>query len=64
MQKPTKYFDKRTMYRYENKNILETKEVQAYMKALPDESNNAEWIQADVHDTFLGDESDDSERGV
>ncbi len=64
MQKPNKYFDKRTMDRYENKSLLDTKEVASYMKNLPDESNNAEWIQADVHDTFLGDEGDDSERGA
>jgi len=51
------------MDRYVAKKDLETKEVESYLKGLPDESNNAEWIQADVHDTFLG-EDGDNDRGV
>ena len=61
--KPSKCYDKRTMDRYVAKKDLETKEVESYLKGLPDESNNAEWIQADVHDTFLG-EDGDNDRGV
>ncbi len=63
MNKPSKYFDKRTLSRYVDKNLVDRKEAEAYLKNLPDESNNAEWIQADVHDTFLGEEGDDSDRG-
>ena len=62
--KPSKCYDKRTMNRYVDKKTLDTKEVEGYLKNLPDEANNAEWIQADVHDTFLGEDGDGSDRGA
>ncbi len=58
----TRYYDRRTTDRYVEKGALKDKDVESYLKNLPDETNNAQWVQMDLHDAELGDnESDDSE---
>ena len=53
-----RYRDRRTMDRYVEKGIVKTTETEAYMKALPDETNNAVYVQMDLHDEISGEDSD------
>ena len=56
----TRYFDRRTTDRYLEKGAIKEKELESYMKNLPDETNNAQWVQMDLHDAELG-ENDSGE---
>ena len=63
-QKESKCFDKRTVDRYREKGLVTESEVQAHLKALPDDASRCEYVQMDLHDTELGDDSldDDDEK--
>ena len=55
-----KLYDRRTMDRYVEKGMLKGPEAQSYLKSLPDETNNAQWVQMDINDTEMGNENDKS----
>lgn len=48
-----KAVDKRTSDRYVEKGVLKRADVDAYLKALPDEANNATWVQMDLEETEI-----------
>jgi len=56
-QKELKYFDKRTIDRYREKGIVTDGEIQSHVKALPDLSNQCQWVQMDLHETEIGEEN-------
>lgn len=45
-----KHFDKRTVDRYVERGILSASELKNRLKALPDETPNAEWVELDDSD--------------
>ena len=49
-----KYLDRRTLDRYREKGLLKKEDYEAYLKNLPDDSANAQWVQMDIHDAELG----------
>lgn len=51
-----KLYDKRVSDRYRAKGLVSQKDYDAYLKALPDDSANAQWIQMDLHDAEIGGE--------
>ncbi len=53
-----KYYDRRTNERYVKKGILTQKDLDAHLKALPDDETAASFVQMDVHDTEASDGSD------
>ncbi len=48
-------YDKRTFQRYVDKGLIKDGELKSHFSALPDESNNAQWVQIDLHDAELSD---------
>ena len=61
MPENRKLLDRRTVERYIEKGLVKASEFQSYMKNLPDETNNAQWVQMDLHDAELTDESQGDE---
>ena len=66
-KKPT--YDKRTVTRYIEKGILTQTEFDKHRKTLPDESNNAQWVQIDMDSNdfdgaFSGEESEGAADGA
>lgn len=57
-----KHFDRRVVDRYVDKNMITRDQLAAHMKALPDDTDAATWVQMDLHDTELG-EGDSAETG-
>lgn len=49
-----KVFDRRVVERNVRKGVVKHAEYQSYLKSLPDETNNAQWVQLDLHDSELG----------
>lgn len=56
-----KYFDSRTSERYLKKGAISQKEYDSFVKALPDDEANANWVQMDLHETELSSESGNSD---
>jgi hypothetical protein len=56
-----KHFDKRVMDRYAEKGIIKESDIKSRLKALPDDTANAEWIELDVGDTEIADDGQDNE---
>jgi hypothetical protein len=50
-----KYFDSRIVDRYVHNGLLKKAEYEAHMKNLPDDTENAVWVQLDLHDAEIGD---------
>ncbi len=55
-----RYFDSRVSDRYVKKGIVTKKDMEAYVKALPDDEANSTFVQMDLHDTELSSDDDDS----
>jgi hypothetical protein len=53
--------DVRTYSRYVEKGMIKDAEVQSFLKSLPDETDNAVWVDLTVEDAELGADSDDVE---
>ena len=62
-----RFFDYRTTDRYLEKGLMKPEDLAKRLKALPDEANNAQWVQMDLHDAEISEEdtgSDEGEEGV
>ncbi|GEJ57840.1 hypothetical protein [Anaeromyxobacter diazotrophicus] len=57
----TKYLDKRVAQRYVRKGLLDEKEWEKHLKALPDLASQAMPIESDLDGDDLDDEDDDLE---
>lgn len=51
-------YDKRTSTRYMEKGLVKESEFSSYLKALPDESSNAQFVQIEMHDAELSEAVD------
>lgn len=47
--------DKRLIDRNLGKGLLKSKDIEGYLKGLPDDANNAQWVTLDMHDAEIGD---------
>jgi hypothetical protein len=56
-----KLVDKRVAHRYVRKGVLDEKEYEKHLKALPDLADQALTIEASMDGDFLDDEEDDVE---
>lgn len=57
--------DKRTQDRYVEKGLVEKNKVEAQLKALPDETANATWVEIDMEEVRVdGSSEDSSEEGT
>ena len=54
-----KHFDKRTSDKYLDKGIISQAEMQSHLKALPDETENATWVELEMDETEIGSDLDD-----
>jgi hypothetical protein len=60
-----KSIDKRTVDRYVEKGQIKKSELESHLKALPDDTANADWVEMDLeeeeigHDDGLDDEEED-----
>jgi hypothetical protein len=54
-----KHLDKRVADRYVTKGLLKKEELEKHLKALPDSEADGIWVQMDLHDTEVGEDSDD-----
>jgi hypothetical protein len=52
-QNKNRLFDRRVVDRYREKGAFSKEEYEQYLKALPDDSGNAQWVQMDIHDAEL-----------
>lgn len=55
-----KTYDKRTVDRYMEKGMIKRADYEGFLKALPDDSANADWVETDLEDEEM-DMSDDLE---
>lgn len=53
-----KYLDKRVAERYVTKGLLKKDELEKHLKALPDSESEGIWVQMDLHDTEVAEDSD------
>jgi hypothetical protein len=60
-RKDAKLTDSRVMERYLRDGGISQEQYDAHMKNLPDDTNNAQWVQLDLHDAELGDSSGSGE---
>lgn len=51
-----RHVDRRTVDRYKEKGLLKEADYQSYLKGLPDDAANAQWVQMDLHDTEISEE--------
>lgn len=56
-----KHYDKRTYDRYLEKGIVKKTDFDSHLKNLPDESQNAQWVQMDMDEAELTDLSEGSD---
>lgn len=57
-------FDRRVTDRYLEKGQIKDSEVNSHMKGLPDDANNAQYVQMDLHDAEItGEEEGDEDEG-
>jgi hypothetical protein len=54
----TRYYDRRTMDRYLDKGLLKETELKKHMDGLKDDTDNAQWVQMDLHDAELSEDRD------
>jgi hypothetical protein len=54
-----KHLDKRVAERYVTKGLMKKEELEKHLKALPDSEAEGIWVQMDLHDTEVGDDTDD-----
>ncbi len=54
-----KHLDKRVAERYVAKGLLKKEDLEKHLKALPDSEADGIWVQMDLHDTEVGEDSDD-----
>ena len=52
-----KHYDKRTMDRYLERGTIKDSDIKSRLKALPDDTENAEWIELDVSDAEFAEEN-------
>jgi len=50
-------FDRRVVARYVASGLVKEAEFNSHLKNLPDDTNNAQWVQMDLHDAELGEGS-------
>lgn len=55
-----KVLDRRVIDRYVEKGVMSASEQQSYLKSLPDETQNADWVHLDLHDAEISDASLDN----
>lgn len=55
-----KLLDQRVVERNIRKGLISDADYKAFLKKLPDEEPNAQWVQMDVHETELGEVSSGS----
>ncbi len=55
MIKTHRLYDRRVVDRYREKGLVKETDYEAYIKNLPDESNNAQWVQIDLYEAEMGD---------
>jgi len=53
--------DVRTYTRYVEKGVLKDSDVNSYLKSLPDETENAVWVDLTAEDAELDGDAEDSE---
>lgn len=54
-----KIFDSRVIHKNMQKGTVKEAEFKNYLKSLPDETNNAQWIEMDIHETDSNSHSED-----
>ena len=59
-----KLYDRRTFDRYLEKGIVKRADWDSYLKNLPDESDNAQWVQMDLEETELSHEPMESDEAT
>jgi hypothetical protein len=60
-----KLYDRRVVERHVEKGLIKETDYASYLKQLPDEATNAQWVQMDLHDAEISEGSGegDSEAG-
>ena len=53
-----RFLDRRTQDRYIEKGLLKDADLKAHLKSLPDDANNAQYVQMDLHDAEISEDSD------
>ena len=48
-----KGYDRRTVDRYVEKGLLKATDYQSFLKSLPDDAENAQWVQLDMDDSEI-----------
>lgn len=56
--------DVRTYSRYVEKGLIKDGDVNTYLKSLPDETENAVWVDLTAEDAELDEESDETETEI
>ena len=56
----SKLFDRRITDRYREKGMITKEQYDQYVKNLPDDAANAQYVQMDIHDAELTEGSSDS----
>jgi hypothetical protein len=56
-----RYLDSRVSDRYVKKGVLSQKDLDAHLKALPDDEANSTLVQMDLHETELSSDDDSSD---
>jgi hypothetical protein len=60
MSTNNKGYDRRTVDRYVDKGLIKATEYQSFLKALPDDAANAQWVQMDMEDAEVSSRSNGS----
>ena len=61
MSENSPQYDTRTMGRYVEKGVFKEADIKAYLKALPDESKNAQWVEVELFETEITETITDAE---
>jgi len=56
-----KLFDRRTLDRYVEKGLVKEGDLNAHLKGLPDDTNNAQWVEMELHEAEIIDDSENSD---
>jgi len=60
-EKKNLHIDRRTADRYVERGVFSKTDYQAHLKALPDDTANAEWVHMELHDAELASEDLDGD---
>jgi hypothetical protein len=56
-----KLYDRRVSERHVEKGLISEADYAVYLKSLPDEAANAQWVQMDLHDAEISEGSGDGD---